>query len=312
MITDHDLLRRCHTQARSAAGLVRLPLRHQRWRGQSGEQAGFGVGSSMEFQDHRAYIPGDDPRQINWQAYARTGSYTMKQYREEVRPVVDLILDVSGSMTAFADKSARSVESFLWAWESAHQVGASVKTLVTAGGAHALLPDELISAQRWPDSSAGVVSAAQGLRSKVQAATATDSGAPAPLGLDLSRLPLRSGAMRVLVSDLLFPGAPDPVVQALAARSGRGVILVPFSAEEAEPNWDGNYEFIDPESSVKPLYRVDEGLLKSYRSAYKRHFEVWKAAAAKQGVLMARVPAALSLVKALQIEATAVGAAERV
>ncbi|MFN9663179.1 MAG: DUF58 domain-containing protein, partial [Akkermansiaceae bacterium] len=26
----------------------------------------------MDFQDHRSYSPGDDPRHINWQAYART------------------------------------------------------------------------------------------------------------------------------------------------------------------------------------------------------------------------------------------------
>ena len=48
--------------------------------------SGSGTGSSLDFQDHRAYSPGDDPRHINWQAYARTGSYTMKLFREEVRP----------------------------------------------------------------------------------------------------------------------------------------------------------------------------------------------------------------------------------
>ncbi|MEJ6642028.1 MAG: DUF58 domain-containing protein [Akkermansiaceae bacterium] len=40
------------------------------------------MGSALYFQDHRAYSPGDDPRHINWQAYARTGQYTMKLYRE--------------------------------------------------------------------------------------------------------------------------------------------------------------------------------------------------------------------------------------
>ena len=48
------------------------------------------MGSALYFQDHRAYSPGDDPRHINWQAYARTGQYTMKLYREEFRPVVHL------------------------------------------------------------------------------------------------------------------------------------------------------------------------------------------------------------------------------
>ena len=77
---------------------VTLPLREHVWKGQSGEFVGAGTGSSMDFQDHRNYIPGDDPRHINWQAYARSGNYTMKQYREEVRPTIDLILDISPSM----------------------------------------------------------------------------------------------------------------------------------------------------------------------------------------------------------------------
>ncbi len=82
---NRSILQRCHTNALAAAGRVRLPLRSRVWRGQAGEFTGGGTGSSMDFQDHRAYSPGDDPRHINWQAYARTGCYTMKLFREAVR-----------------------------------------------------------------------------------------------------------------------------------------------------------------------------------------------------------------------------------
>ena len=95
---DLDTLQQAHSRALAAAGRLRLPLRSKAWQGQAGEFAGSGTGSSLDFQDHRAYSPGDDPRHINWQAYARTGNYTMKLFREEVRPVVDLILDASESM----------------------------------------------------------------------------------------------------------------------------------------------------------------------------------------------------------------------
>ena len=64
----------------------------------------------MDFQDHRSYSPGDDPRHINWQAYARTGSYTLKLFREEIRPIVDLVLDVSPSMFFTPEKDKRSTE----------------------------------------------------------------------------------------------------------------------------------------------------------------------------------------------------------
>ncbi|MGB1261127.1 MAG: DUF58 domain-containing protein, partial [Akkermansiaceae bacterium] len=78
-----------YTQASICAERLTLPLRSQVWRGMAGEFQGAGTGSSIDFQDHRAYMPGDDPRHINWQAYARTGNYSMKLYREEVRPVID-------------------------------------------------------------------------------------------------------------------------------------------------------------------------------------------------------------------------------
>ena len=95
---DPAMLRECHARARGWAGLFRLPLRQRVWRGGSGDFMGRGTGSSLDFQDHRAYAPGDDPRHINWQAYARTGQYSMKLFREEVRPLIDIVLDVSPSM----------------------------------------------------------------------------------------------------------------------------------------------------------------------------------------------------------------------
>ena len=104
---NHEELQSCHARATLLAGRLRLPLRGRVWRGQAGEFAGAGVGSSLDFQDHRAYVPGDDPRHINWQAYARTGQYTMKLFREEVRPVVDILRDVSESMFFDPAKAAR-------------------------------------------------------------------------------------------------------------------------------------------------------------------------------------------------------------
>src|SRR5678815_4777076 len=89
------LLRECHVRARGWAALFRLPLRQRVWRGGSGVFMGRGTGASLDFQDHRAYAPGDDPRHINWQAYARTGQYSMKLFREEGRALIDIVLDVS-------------------------------------------------------------------------------------------------------------------------------------------------------------------------------------------------------------------------
>ncbi|MEQ1842609.1 MAG: DUF58 domain-containing protein, partial [Verrucomicrobiales bacterium] len=65
-----DALNVLAARARAYAELFTLPLKDRNWRGSSGDYAGAGVGSSLDFQDHRSYVPGDDPRHINWQAYA--------------------------------------------------------------------------------------------------------------------------------------------------------------------------------------------------------------------------------------------------
>src|SRR5476651_524077 len=89
---------------------VCLPFRSRAWRGSAGAWQGRGQGSSIDFQDHRAYAPGDDPRHLDWAAYARTNNYTMKLFREEVSPRLDLALDVSQSMAFTPEKEARSLD----------------------------------------------------------------------------------------------------------------------------------------------------------------------------------------------------------
>jgi uncharacterized protein (DUF58 family) len=56
------------------------------------------VGFSVEFSSHREYVPGDDPRHINWKVFARQKRLYVKQYDAETNMNVYLWLDVSGSM----------------------------------------------------------------------------------------------------------------------------------------------------------------------------------------------------------------------
>lgn len=284
--------------ARRWAEVLHLPLRHKRWRGTSGELAGHGVGSSLDFQDHRAYLPGDDPRQINWQAYARTGQYTMKLYREEVRPLVDVALDASESMWAFPAKRSRTAELLYFAVESARRAGATVRVFAVYGPALLPLAEDAVASDRWPADLAAVF-AADGAESR------TPHAPPV-----LSRVPFRLGSLRVLISDLLFPGPPESVLHPLVARQGRGLVLAPFAAEEATPDWHGNREFIEAEARSRHLHRLDPPTLKRYSEAYRRHFDLWKQAALRHGVALARLPSETDLGAALRLEAVSTNAVE--
>ena len=55
-------------------------------------------GFSVEFAEHRQYLPGDEIRHIDWKVYGRTDRYYIKQYEEETNLKSYLVLDASRSM----------------------------------------------------------------------------------------------------------------------------------------------------------------------------------------------------------------------
>lgn len=55
-------------------------------------------GFSVEFAEHRQYMPGDSIRDIDWKVYAKSDRYFIKQYEEETNLKAYLLLDCSASM----------------------------------------------------------------------------------------------------------------------------------------------------------------------------------------------------------------------
>ncbi len=275
-----------HAQMHAAAQHLRLPVRRRAWQGRTGQVLGAGTGSSIEFQDHRPYAPGDDPRQIDWRAYARTAHYVMKMHREEVSPRVDVVLDVSRSMTFDAEKWTRSLELLYFAVESARALGSSTHcTLLNGHMAHPL-PAESLLAHALP---------------QLHDTQATPA---------LSTVQWRYGSLRIVISDLLFPGQPDAWLSVLGATQGHGMLLVPYTRAETDPAWSGNLCFVDCETQLQRKQRVSPDIMARYQQQYARHFALWQGACAKYALLLARLPAHGTFENALQEEALRVGAVE--
>ena len=55
-------------------------------------------GQSVEFVQHREYVPGDDTRRIDWKAWSKTDRYYIKQYQEDTTLRTTLVVDLSESM----------------------------------------------------------------------------------------------------------------------------------------------------------------------------------------------------------------------
>jgi uncharacterized protein (DUF58 family) len=55
-------------------------------------------GASIDFAEHRGYVPGDDIRRVDWKLYARTDRYYVKQYEADTNANFSVLLDISRSM----------------------------------------------------------------------------------------------------------------------------------------------------------------------------------------------------------------------
>lgn len=76
--------------------------------GLSGHYKSNRKGSSIEFSDIREYLPGDDIRRIDWNAYARTEKLFVKLYMDERDVHYHILMDMSQSMNIPKEKSDRA------------------------------------------------------------------------------------------------------------------------------------------------------------------------------------------------------------
>ena len=230
-----------------------LPFKKRNWSGQGGNMRGKSAGNSIDFREHREYQFGDDPRHINWQAYARSGDYIIKLYEEEVSPVVDVLIDLSNSMILSADKLFLSQLLLGFAMKSCEKHGASYKVWGLQGDQTRMYSREECESGMLPFAG--------------QSPNLSDS---------LEKVELRRGSLTLLISDLLYPQDPIEVFKSLQRGGNRLLIYAPGDIEEFAPDWNGDIDFIDVEQGgLKPAF-IDEECLEDYHRAYEQHFQLWR------------------------------------
>ncbi len=236
------------------AQLDRLVLVSRRLRaGQiQGERRSPNRGGSVEFADFRTYAPGDDFRQIDWNAYARLERLFLKLFVAEEDLTIHVLLDSSRSM-AWGDPDK---------WDYARRLAGALGYIGLVG------LDRLTGAALGES-----FTPLRALRGKKQALTwfswlesLQSGGAVNPEAavreyLVQSRYP---GPMLV-ISDLLGPGW-EGALRMLAGRGYDLTVLQLLAPQEVSPALDGDFQLLDSENGAAVEITADYDLLQRYQA----------------------------------------------
>jgi uncharacterized protein (DUF58 family) len=240
--------------------------------GLAGGTLGQRAGSSLEFKDHRAYEPGDDLRHVDWAAYARTDQLSVKLFREEVTPHLDVVLDGSRSMALEGSaKAGAGVALAAFFAAAARNAGFAHGAWLLGGGCRPV-GNGTSAPAGWD----GIAFEHRG--------SPGGSGGPGDTGW-------RPRGIRVLLSDLLWPDDPLATLRPFAERAAVAVVLQVLAEADVDPPEGRSLRLVDSETDEVREVHVDAVMARRYREALARHQENWHRACRQMGAVFAVVVA---------------------
>jgi len=227
-------------------------------------------GFSVEFAEHRQYVPGDDIRDLDWRAYGKSDRYYVKQYVEETNLRATILLDASGSMGYRGDLACRADGRMLSKFEYGRCLAASLAHLmIHQQDAVGLVTfDTRVRGQVPPRSRPGHLRVLLG---ELVAAGCGGETAIAPILHDVARRSHRRGLM-VVISDLLDD--PGEVLRALhhfRHRRHEVMVLHVLAEEELTFPFERFTEFRGLEGPAGPRRVEPRAIRAEYLDRFRRH-----------------------------------------
>ncbi len=245
---------------------LRFVTRKRRRGGTWGERRSTRRGTGLEFADYRDYAPGDDPRRVDWNLYARLDRPYVRLYEEEEDLAVSVLLDGSASM-GWAEDGGMGAR-----WRAAQQVAAALGALALLGG------DALHGAVLYGGAAAlwgPGRGRAQLPRWQMWCAGVAASAGASPLAAALRDFAARVGrpGLTLLLTDGYDPDGLSEGIAALAGRGHEVVLLHLLLPEELSPTLRGDLRLVDAETGDKREMTIDGAAL----SAYQQRLGEWQA-----------------------------------
>jgi len=239
-------------------------------RGLVGARLGSRFGSSLEFMDYRDYAPGDDLRRIDWSAFARSDKLSIKLYRDEVSPHVDIIIDCSRSMALPDTAKARAALGL-----------AALFARAAANDGHTF------AAWQVRDICRRIANGTE--RPILWDDIDFDSQEPCPAALRGQPPAVRSKSLRILISDLFWLGDPHDTLAVLAERASAVYVIQVLARADVNCPAPGNIRLRDCETGRTKDIFIDAVAAKRYRDNLARHQENWDRGCRRTGAALAAV-----------------------
>ena len=223
-----------------------------------GDRRSVRRGTSLEFVDYRPYVGGDDPRQVDWNIYGRSGSLFVKLFEDEEVLTVHLLLDNSRSM------DWGSSNKLLFARRLAAALGyialiGSTRLLVSTLGQN-------VQARFGPAWGRREMGSLLRFLEETESSGATDLDSALRDYTQRTRQP----GLAILISDLLTPKY-ELGLRRLLDRHFEVVVLHVLAPEEILPPMSGDLTLIDRENGVEVPITLNQEAVERYR----RRFQEW-------------------------------------
>jgi uncharacterized protein (DUF58 family) len=228
-------------------------------------------GASVDFAEHRGYVPGDDIRRVDWRVFARTDKYFVKEFEADSNANFSVLVDVSKSMS----------------------FGARISKLDYAKTLAACLT-YLVSKQR---DRVGVVTfdeevvdhvppSAKHLDVVLHTLDRAKARRPGRLGVPLRKLAEHFGRRGIVVVISDFYEEPQEVLDAVSLIRYRGNDVILFhvlDSAEIDFTFDAASSFEDLESGEQ-LPVVPDALREQYQAMIREHIAALASKAAEQRI----------------------------
>ena len=270
-----------------------------------GERRSRARGQSVEFADHRSYVPGDDFRYLDWNLFGRLDRLFLKLYEEERELPVRIFLDASESMTFGEPRKfdfARQVTAAIGYVALCGFDRVSVIPFPNAQGRAQTTQANAEALSNYSQQSAieGALRSVRGKKSSMQFfanLNALTGGGSADLNEALRRgaLEARHTGLAIVLSDFLDPAGYEAGLTALVGRGFQVNCVQILAPEELAPSTFGDLRLVDSESGGLQEVTFGRYRMKAYQQTVQNFVQRLREYCTKRGMNFFMAPSNMDL-----------------